>query len=65
MLCIATFYVQLKPHFLNWKKKFTGGTLGPMIVIIIPGPYTHINQSKTFLAKCNFKVNCEKNGFDN
>ena len=47
--------------FLELEKTIiAGATLVPMFVIITPGPYTHIKQSKTFLAKRNFKVNCEK-----
>ena len=40
---------------------FTGATPVPMFTIITPGPYTHSKQSKAFHAKCNLKVNCEKN----
>ena len=47
------------------KAMFTGATPVPMFTIITPGPYTHSKQSKAFHAKCNWKVNCEKNGFDN
>ena len=47
------------------KAKFTGATLVPMFTIINPGPSTHSKQPKTFHAKCNLKVKCEKNGFDN
>ena len=42
----------------------TGTNLVSMFTIIISGPYTHINQTKAFHAKCNLKVNCDKNGFD-
>ena len=41
------------------KAIFTGATLVPMFAIITTGPYTHSKQSKTFLAKGNFKLNCE------
>ena len=60
MLCIATFCVQLKPHFLIEKTMNTGATLVPMFTIITPGPYSHSKQPKTFHAKCNLKVNCEE-----
>ena len=40
--------------------KFTGATPVPMFTITTPGPYTHSKQSKTFHAKCNLNVNCEK-----
>ena len=52
MLCIL---LELK------KALFTGATLVPMFTIIIPGPYTHSNQSKAFHAKCKLKVNWENN----
>ena len=45
---------------LEKKTKFTGATPVPMFTIITPCPYTHSKQSKTFHAKCNVKVNCEK-----
>ena len=44
---------------------FTGATPVSMFTIITLGPYTHSKQSKTFHAKCNLKVGCEKNAFDN
>ena len=47
------------------KAMFTGVTLVPMFTIITPGPYTHSKQSKSFDAKCNLKVYCEKNWLDN
>ena len=47
------------------KAMFTGATPVPMFTIITPGPFTHSKQWKAFHAKCNLKVNCEKNGFDN
>ena len=47
------------------KAMFTGANPVPMFTIITPGPYTHSKQSKAFHAKCNWKVNCEKIGFDN
>ena len=61
MLCIATFCVQLKPHFSNYQKAmFAGATLVPMFTIITSSPYTHSKQSNTFHAKCNLKVNREE-----
>ena len=39
---------------------FNSATPVPMFTIITPGPYTQSKQSKTFHAKCNVKVNCEK-----
>ena len=66
MLCIATFYVQLKLHFFELEKAmFTNATIVPIFTIVTPGPYTHSKQSKTFYARCNLKVNCEKNVFVN
>ena len=47
------------------KAMSTDATHVAMFTIITPGPYTHSKQSKVFHAKCNLKVNCEKNGFDN
>ena len=47
------------------KAMFTGATPVAMFTIITLGTYTHSKQSKAFHAKCNWKVNCEKNGFDN
>ena len=44
---------------------FTGTPLVPMFTIITPSPYAHTKQSNTFHAKCNLKVNCEENEFDN
>ena len=64
MLCFVTLYDKLKSHFLNYKKTmFTVATLVLMFIIINPGPYHCSKQSKTFNAKCNVKVNCEKNCF--
>ena len=42
---------------------FTGATPVPMFTVITPGPHTHSKQSKTFRAKCNLKVDCEKSDF--
>ena len=39
---------------------FTGAILVPMFTVINPGPYAHSKQSKTFHAKCDLKVNCDK-----
>ena len=51
----------IRAAFLELEKAlFTGATLVPMFTIIIPGPYTHSKQAKTFHAKCNLKVNCEE-----
>ena len=51
----------IKPAFLELEQTmYTGATLIPMFTIIIPGPYSHSKQSKTFHAKCNLKVNCEE-----
>ena len=47
------------------KAMFTGPTPVPMFTIITPGPFTHSKKSEAIHAKCNLKVNCEKNGFDN
>ena len=56
----------IKAAFLEPEKAmFTGATLVPMFTIIIPGHYSHSKQSKSFNAKNDLKVNCEKNGFDN
>ena len=60
------FLRAIKTAFLEPEKaKFTGATLVPMYSVITPGPYTHSKQPKTFHAKCNLKVNCKENGFDN
>ena len=40
---------------------FTGAIFVPMFTIITLGPYTPSEQSETFHAKCNLKVNCENN----
>ena len=40
---------------------FAVATLAPMLIIISHGAYTCNKQSKTFHAKGNLKVNCEKN----
>ena len=51
----------VKAAFLELEKAmFTGASLVPMFTIVTPGPYTHSKQSKTFLAKCNLKLICEK-----
>ena len=42
------------------KTMFTGAIPVPRFAIVTPGPHTHSKQSKTFHAKCNLKVNCEK-----
>ena len=42
------------------KAMLTGATPVPMFTIITAGPYTHSKQSKTFHAKSNLKVICEK-----
>ena len=42
------------------KAMITGATPVPMFTIITPRPYTHSKQSKTFHAKCNLEVDCEK-----
>ena len=50
-----------KAAFLELEKAIiTGATPVPMFTIITPGPYTRSKQSKTFHAKCNVKLNCEK-----
>ena len=60
--CILNFLCSIEATLLELKKSlFTGAILVPMFTIITPGPYTHSNQSKEFYAKCNLKVNCEKN----
>ena len=51
--------------FESEKGMFTVATLVPMVTIITPGSFVCTKQSKTFHAKCNLKVNCEKNVFDN
>ena len=56
----------IKVSFLELEKAmYAIATPAPMFTIITPGPYTHSKQSKTFPAKCNMKVNCDKNRFDN
>ena len=51
----------IKAAFLELEEAmFTGATLVPMFTIISPGPYTRSKQSKTFHAKCNLEVNCDK-----
>ena len=66
--CSSFYYVvycnvlrSIKTTFLELEKAiFTGATLVPMFTIITPGPYTKSEQSKTFHAKNNFNVNCDK-----
>ena len=43
----------------------TVATLGPLFTIIIPGPNTRNEQSKTIHAKCNLEVKREKKVFEN
>ena len=51
----------IKVAFLaQGKAMYAIATPAPMFTIITPGPYTHSKQSKTFHAKCNMKVYCDK-----
>ena len=50
-----------KAAFLELEKAtFTVATLVPMLTIITPGPDSYSKRSKTFHAKSNLKVDCEK-----
>ena len=56
----------IKAAFIELEKAmFNGASLVPMFIIITPVPYTHSKHTKVFQAKCNLKVNCDENGFDN
>ena len=59
MFC--NFLLSNKATILELEKAMlTGATPVPMFTIITPDPYPHSKQSKTFHAKCNVNVNCEK-----